>query len=108
MQLQRHFEDNHSWKNKLKRIFETKKHRNESLGQLLKYRRMDFECENGRFVEKKNLYKEADLYHNQLQRSQYIKFDDNLLNLKAFDSKLGHQKRKAISVEKIEQYKREL
>ena len=47
-------------------MFGTKKRRNESLGQLLKYKRMDFECKNGRFFEKKSLYKEADLYHNQL------------------------------------------
>ena len=55
------------------------------MNDLLKEKKEDFDVVDGRFVEKNRINGYDSLHTKKLQRSDYLKLDDNVLNLKKAD-----------------------
>lgn len=85
MQLSKYYEEHYSFQNKIGHLF-SKHNRYTDLQDKLRERKEDFAYVNGSLVETHNLTKNAVLHSKKIQRSKYLKFDDNVLNLKFVDN----------------------
>jgi len=52
-----------------------------SLNQLLRDTADDYEVKDNKFIEKNLIRYDISLHTKKIQRSRYLKFDDNVLNL---------------------------
>lgn len=91
MQLSKHYEEHYSFQNKFGRLFSYKQNRYTDLQEQLRERKEDYTYVNGTLVETHNVTKNAILHCRKIQRSKYIKYDDNVLNLR-LDNEDGRKK----------------
>ena len=88
MVLSKYYEDKNSLTTKfleqIRRKFSKKEE--ENLHELLRDKVEDFEIDNGVFKEKRGEMRQSVVHCRKIQRSKYIKFDDNILNLKSMQN----------------------